>query len=189
MGVEIVIFAEIKREDGWHIIKEKQGSKEIDLEIYNGRNYALFDILGGIGRSMGRTLNGREFEMIAPMRGIPKDMDAEEWESDYGNWCYNPSWLLLSEVLAFDWHGKFMQFEAMVEAEVAYLFQEHEPFPRDKWPINKPVSYSDYRSNGTTVRWTDSYAKAVGSCVLETFERLKSYGAPSSIRLVFWFYS
>lgn len=126
----------------------------------------------------------------------------------------SPSWLYLSEVLQFDWQGKVLQVEAMVDARAAHLFEPDKPFPFDKWPEDIPMLYAYVKNgviggwsvklpfdkwdkwyenipmlekNGVTVNWSDTYLTLVGDGVFEQFEALKQFGHPSDIRLVFWF--
>jgi hypothetical protein len=207
MGTDIYLYAEIKRKDGWHLLGELEENSEYypeekpnaqmlkPVELYANRNYNLFSILADVRNPDGKTLGNQKFEVISPPRGLPEDLSPElhdwlkerELEDDKGSDVSGSSWLLLSEVLQFDWHGKVMRYEAMVDARAAHLFDENEPFPLCQWPKDIPISYSAYKKDGTTVRWSDTYANAVGTDFFELLENLKKYGDPSQIRLVFWF--
>ncbi len=192
------MYAEVKRNGVWRLISEETAGHHPDdpdaqryepLEIYVGRDYNLFGILAGMGSASARTVDGRKFDAIAPLRGLPEDLSPEirDWFEEWEEAPLGSSYLLLSEVLDFNWHGEVMHFEAMVDARVAHLFAENEPFPADKWPKDVLMSYSVIKRDGVVVRWTDTYAASVGEGVLELFEGLTRYGEPSHVRLVFWF--
>lgn len=202
MGTDISLYAEVKREGVWHFAGAMEENPEYypqenpkaqrvkPVEIYRTRNYNLFAILADVRNPNGRTLNGEKFEVIASPRGWPEDLSPElrnwfsSWEDDY---LISPGWLLLSEILRFDWQRRRMRFEAMVDARVAPLFQEDKPFPHQKWPREIPTGFGGYLRAGVTVRWTATYADSVGPDALQLFEQLKKLGTPSRVRLVFCF--
>ncbi len=202
MGADIYLYSEIERDGIWEFVGETEENAHHDpeenpaspprkpVELYGGRDYHLFDILGGLQRSSSYILDGQLFEMIAERRGLPADLSPElrawhrERESDD---VYGENWLLLSEILSFDWHGKFMRFEAMVDARVASLFHPDQPFPRAQWPADIPIGYAAFLRDGVKVRWTDSYAASVDSSIFALFERLTKLGDPTQTRLIFWF--
>ncbi|MBE9140204.1 hypothetical protein IQ254_23895 [Nodosilinea sp. LEGE 07088] len=207
MGTDICLYAEIKRKDSWHLLLESEENSRYypegklntqllkPVELYASRNCDLFSILADVSNPNGHTLDNQKFEVISPPRGLPEDLSPElrdllkEWEFGDGkdSGVSGPSWLLLSEVLRFDWHGKVMRYEAMVDARAAHLFNENEPFPFRQWPKDIPTSYSVVMRDGVIVRWTATYADAVETDFFEMLENLKQYGDPSQIRLVFWF--
>ena len=199
MGTDIHMYAEVKRNGVWRPIRnlenveylpdDSSAQRHEPIQIYKGRDYVLFDILADMRTTIGRTVDDRKFDAIAPPRGLPEDLSPEmrDWAEDGQEAPLGSSYLLLSEILDFDWHGKVMHFEAMVDARVAHLFVEDEPFPSDKWPKDVLMSYSVIKRDGVTVRWTDTYAASVGEGVLELFKGLTQHGDPSHVRLVFWF--
>lgn len=65
-----------------------------NVDWYHNRNYRLFTILAGV-RSY------EKFPVIAPPRGEPADISPDTKAVSW--WDHTPSWLLLSEVLAYDW--------------------------------------------------------------------------------------
>ncbi len=202
MGADIYLYSEIERDGVWHFEGETEANPYFGweetptaparkpVELYGGRDYNLFDIFGGLQRSSLRTLAGQLYEMIGGRRGLPLDLSPElrrwhqQWDDDNH---YGENWLLLSEILAFDWHGKTMRFEAMVDARVAPLFEENQPFPRDKWPSDVRVGYAAFLRDGVKVRWADSYTASVDPSIFALFEKLKALGDPAQTRLVFWF--
>jgi hypothetical protein len=188
MSTDISMYVEVERNATWHLLTEpKETSLHEPKEIYfSEQNYDLFAILADVRNPTGRTVDHQLFDVIAPWRGLPNDLSVELRNYFAGE--TNASWLLLSEVLRFDWHGKVIKYEAMVDARVAHLFEESKPFPaQDQWPQDIPTSYATWDSDGVTVRWTDTYAVAANT-FLAFLETLKPYGEPSKIRLVFEFW-
>lgn len=189
MGTDISMYAEKIDPGGTQLLREPTDNQTAQFpEIYYGsRNYELFAILADVRNPTGRTADNRSFETIVSPRGLPADLSAElrDYTKD-GDIC-SPSWLLLSEILQFDWYGKVMCHEAMVDACVAHLFEEGKPFPFDRWPLDIETSYAIYMLDGVTVRWTETYANSATKHFMEFLERLKQQGEPSQIRLVFWF--
>lgn len=207
MGTDVFLYAEVRKKEGWRLLGETESNPDYfpdckpdaqptkPVELYDSRNYDLFGILADMRNPNGRTLNDQKFDVIAQPRGLPDDLGPEirDWLKD---WAWEeseqadyscPSWLLLSEVLKFDWHGKVMQYEAMVDPRVAHLFEEAKPFPVRHWPEGIPVSCSRYRRDGVSVRWTSTYAESAGPDFMEAVSDLSQHGEASDIRLVFWF--
>lgn len=73
-----------------------------DLRWYHNRNYDVFAILADVRNGRGfADETGDGFRVIRKPRGVPKNVSAVV--RDYHLWEHTPSWLLLSEILAFDW--------------------------------------------------------------------------------------
>lgn len=76
-----------------------------DLRWYHNRNYDVFAILTGTvrnGHGFAGVLTGDGFIGITDEpRGIPDD--ASTTVRNHHSWDHSESWLLLSEILAFDW--------------------------------------------------------------------------------------
>jgi hypothetical protein len=186
------MYAEIKRNGEWHLLgvmednidyvpeDNPNAQRRRPIELYENRDYNLFDILA---------LDGERFEVIAPKRGLPNDLGSEllNWVKDWDDGVQNPSWLLLSEIMQFDWNGKFMSYQAMVDPRVAHLFKEGKPFPYAEWPKDVQMGYAGYMKGGVMVQWTDTYAASVGRNFFDLVNNLAEHGDPSEIRLVFWF--
>ena len=86
-------------DDGW---MAKWYPKRAEVTWYGGRNYTLFGVLAGVRDS--------NVVPIAEPRGLPDDMSPdvvaliEDYDSDdidLGD--HSQTWLLLSEILAYDW--------------------------------------------------------------------------------------
>jgi hypothetical protein len=201
MGTDIHLYAEIRVQGDWRPIggMEQNSICFMDedtpplykpIEVYDTRNRSLFAILADVHNPpFFITLNNAKLDVIAPPRGLPSDLSpgVKQWANWWREEMFGAGWLHLSEVLDFDWHGKTMRFEAMVDSQVAHLFHEDEPFPYKQWIEGVQISYARYMADGVTVRWISTYAEAVGLDVLEIMHGLTQHGKPSDIRLVFWF--
>ena len=95
----------------------------------------------------------------------------------------------LDELRAFDWKGRVIQKTAMVDPDVAHLFDRNPlGFPRDRWPRDKPVPYSGGRSGGVDVRWRETYEDSAGPEFLgDVLTILGWLGPAEDVRIVFWF--
>jgi hypothetical protein len=196
MSTDIMMYAEIEIDGTWQILREPphdldpidSNTRQPDLSpvYYDRQNYELFAILADERNPTGRTVDNRLFEIVAAPRGLPEDLSPELGDALSGEKI--AGWLLLAEVLEFDWYGKVMQYEAMVDARVAHLFEESKPFPpADLWPKDIPIGYAVWDCDGVTVRWTDTYAAAAED-FMDFLEKLRQLGELSKIRLVFRFW-
>ncbi len=191
MGTWISMYAEIERNGTWHLLTELDENSQED-EIYYGRqNYRLFAILADIRNPpVWGIMDSQPFDFIDSIRGLPQDLSPElddrTRSPDSLDIYSSRSWLLLAEVLEFDWHGKVMVHEDLVNPAWVHLFEERKPFPFDKLPQDMRMIYDFDPDNGAIVRWTETYAESAKD-FMEFLEKLKQYGDPSQIRLVFWF--
>ena len=89
MGCDIHLYVEHKLDGKW---------APVSGEFYDQRNYSLFAILANVR-------NGADFKPITKYRGLPSDVSkvvlqkSESWDLD----AHNHNWLLLSELLSYDW--------------------------------------------------------------------------------------
>ncbi len=197
MGIDIALFAEEQRVDGWHFLGTMAPNpypmteaEEIEpawrpVNLYDSRNRALFHLLGfeGLGVHEAQPL-----PMIAPLRRLPHNLspDIQAWRQ-YFDVDALGSWLLLSEVLAFPWQ-QARRKEAMVSRRAAPLFADPTAaFPFDRWPADEQLSYSQYKRGGVTVQWTETYAESAGSFLTDLAIPLRQRHPLSVIRFVFWF--
>lgn len=206
MGTDIQLYAEAKRDGVWHFLGEMEenpeyfpeanrGAPQRPTALYDSRHYNLFAILANVRNPPKRSLEGRAmgdaFEPISLPRGLPPDLSPElaSYYESLGDDPPQPSsWLLLSEILRVDWHGRGLSREAMVDARAAHLFTDPTaPFPSVRWPAGVQQGYAAWMQGGVLVRWRETYAQAVGEDVLQMFRGLKRHGKPSRVRLVFWF--
>ncbi|MGP0067164.1 MAG: hypothetical protein ACLQGP_26665 [Isosphaeraceae bacterium] len=102
---------------------------------------------------------------------------------------FGHSWLSLKDLLTFDWKGQVIQKAAMVDSDMAALFEGNPVgFPYQRWPEGKPISYSWGRPSGVSVRWRETYEQSAGPDFMEgVLSELKSFGPEESARIVFWF--
>lgn len=73
--------------------------------LYSVRNYDLFAILADVrnGRGFAGVKTGEGFVPISPPRGLPDDLSPELAAEAARRMEHTPSWLLVSEIMAFDW--------------------------------------------------------------------------------------
>lgn len=119
MGCDIHFYVEKREGDKW-ISADKwtpdkwseDGSLAVDYDdrFYRSRNYDLFamlaDVRNGVGFAGCDTGDG--FNPIATPKGLPDDVSPEvkKESGDYGVDGHSHSYLTLSELEAYDWHGQ-----------------------------------------------------------------------------------
>lgn len=88
--------------------KERGGAAPLTVpygkHFYDSRNYDLFAMLANVrnGRGFAGTDTGDGFNYIAEPRGLPDDLSPKlAREAEHCD--HTPSWLLVSEIMAFDW--------------------------------------------------------------------------------------
>lgn len=140
MGTDISMYAEIKRNGRWHFLGDMEENKDYfpeenpnaqrhkPIEIYDSRNYPLFAILA----DMRNPDKGVTYDVIAQPRGLPQDLSPEiqnwllDWEVEDQTDFMVFSWLLLSEVLDFNWQKKVQVKEgAAFNWSYAYIVGKH----------------------------------------------------------------
>lgn len=117
MGVDITLAVERRRAGRWERAEPLVPADEVDawgpqpgtrrarLPVYEGRNRELYRVLA-FGHRLEwppRSTPPVFLEPIAPPRGLPADATAEtrtHFEESGGR---DASWLLLNEILAYDW--------------------------------------------------------------------------------------
>lgn len=104
MGCDIHFYVEHRVGDEWAAADVRAGGKSAlndgpANEIYIDRNYGLFAILAGVRNDDGY------YSPISLPRGVPEDASPEYRQAveAYEFCSHSHSWLLLSELLAFDW--------------------------------------------------------------------------------------
>ena len=198
MGTDIYMFAEVRRNGAWEIAEPlvrnslwsadhpEGGPEWKPTALYETRNSALFGILANVSNPMH---HARAFEYISEPRDLPRDVSKEifDWHKHWGEDAFAESWLLLEELIAFDWQGKENVRLSRVSPTVAHLFPPgRRGFPLAEWPAAPPTWHVD--PHGVDVRWIETYAEAVASEFLEgSMKTLRSYGTPRDVRIVFWF--
>src|SRR5690349_5475179 len=111
MGTDIHAAIEYRNGDGWHALKrpnERFGKyddePQLTARLDIARDYDLFAILANVrnGVAFAGCLTGSGFEPICERRGLPEDISQEAREEA----CtgeHSETWVLLSEILSFDW--------------------------------------------------------------------------------------
>lgn len=224
MGCDIHMHYEIEKNGYWqHLDWEKEfqigtyddGSPKRDYDkifnhpLYIGRNYDLFAILANVrnGRGFAGVETGTGFKPISMPRGLPVDCTSgvKEQSENWGLDGHSHSWMLLSELLAFDYDNQFtVQYGVVDEAEYVQWKEVGKP---KSWCGGVSGRSIKHVSNGlmegyitgdfqkeegieyyTKVQWRESYRESVGPQWFETLEYLKRLGVDSTqVRLVFWF--
>jgi len=220
MGCDIHTHVETRKDGHWyhhgwrtkHAVGEySDGSTKYDWDalfddpLFIGRNYDLFAILANVrnGYGFAGTPTSGGFTPIDMPRGLPDDVTPEvKRESDgWGVDAHSHSWLLLDELLSFDYDGQTVKQYGVVGPEQYKKFKEQgrpTAWSANVWGANVvKISNSemdavisgegDDRSYYTRVEWEETYRDAVGPRWFETLDTLKELGAPEDVRLVFWF--
>lgn len=201
MGIDIEMYAEVWDGERWSPAEPLVENEEYDPEddplqprlrpqsLYNVRNRALFAILN---EGMSHAFSEDPYRPIAPCRGLPVDvspgvLNYERPRHDDG--LFGHSWLTLDELLGFDWRGQSIQKTAMVDPDVAPIFEDNPVgFPFQRWPEGKEISYSLWRRSGVSVRWRETYEQSAGPEFMDgVLSKMKSFGRPEHVRVVFWF--
>lgn len=188
--------------------------------FYQGRNYDLFAILANVrnGEGFAGVVTGRGYNPISMPRGLPEDVCAEV-KKDSDNWGidgHSHSWLLVQELLDYDWTQTTKRFGVLNLEE----FIDWSRWDRrmGNWPnsfsgdVFGPelrivdmdegdaliVKYDLFKQrevpkakelDGVYVRcqWDTPYYKGVRHFWGETIPRLLHLGDPKNVRIVFWF--
>ena len=200
MGTDIQIYAEVRKAGKWELAEPlekielwsdgfEMGIEWKPRELYSIRCRALFAILANVSNPMHAV---RPFEFISEPRGIPGDLSKEliDWYSRWKDDAFAGSWLLLEELLAFDWNGKRNQRRGLVDKTVAHLFKPGGGFPpHTEWPGGTiGIANQGFSPDLAEVTWIDTYAEAAGpEFMVHAMNKLRSYGPGRDVRIVFWF--
>ena len=104
MGTDIYLTVELRQEDGrWRAVRPPGDPRDDDGGLCwdwdFGRSYACFAVLADVRNGLPED---GFFNPISEPRGLPEDRDPVD--EDYGE--YGQSWLLLPEILTYDWEQK-----------------------------------------------------------------------------------
>ena len=224
MGTDIHLYVEHRVDGKWASADVWEPSKYEDdktiltvpygKHFYDNRNYDLFAILAGVrnGRGFAGIDTGDGFVPIAEPRGLPDDMSPEMLkESEHLD--HTPSWLLLSELLAYDWtrtttkrgwiNGPQMldwydkrcgpkeycggiSGQNIVYDTPEALAQAVKETP-DDWNERREAVKRTLTNTYAQVSWTTPYYHAASDFLSECVPRLLRLGKPEDVRIVFWF--
>lgn len=199
MGTDIYLFAELHDEGNWRPVPDPVQNEYTDDDglvlaeaLDLGRPYGLFSVLSG--RSIGLRSTNVQIPAISEPRGFPEDMNriyrkyfARVYDMDDGD--YGASWLMLEELIDFDWDQKVDRF-AYVEKKYAKLFHKNEPFPA-YFPKEQKLYHGIFHSPPETtekVHWCVSVAEYVG-CHQGLIQALERLGPKERVRMIYWFCS
>ena len=198
MGTDIHLYAEIHRNGKWEPIpkpekKEWSKGKTVPVESTEiGRPYKLFAALAGVCQDNLRRTMYAVVEPISEPRGFPEDMNDFYKKYFSENQCgldFGHSWLLLQEIIDYDWENQYVTQWAYVKHQYAHLFQDSASFPAE-FPAGEKLYFVlpnwKQEPETTEVSWVTSYKEYVG-CSEQFIKELLELGSPNEIRIIFWF--
>lgn len=195
MGTDITLYAEINNNGQWQPIPEPSTTNWSEGQVVPiepiswGRPYELFTVLAGAATYKVRTVH-MEIQTIVEPRGFPRDMNPfyrEAFDEEELDLTFCHSWLLVQEIIDFDWDNQFVIHEHYVEPENAHLFHKNNNFPYDNFPKDAMLAYIQQKDKQLSlVRWKESYREFVG-CSEWLIEELLKLGDPQKVRVIFWF--
>jgi hypothetical protein len=222
MGCDIHMSYEIKKDGAWETLDWKapyikgtntDGSLNLDYDklfddpLYVHRNYDLFAILADVrnGRGFAGIQTGEGFNPISEPRGLPEDLsqsireDSDSWNAD----GHSHSWLLLSEVVNYDYDQTTTQYGMVGETEYKEWLAKGKP---NSWSggvggpnvvhitngqMDEIIADETQKTEGnhyyTRVEWQETYRDAVGPHWFALMKNLEERFGIDNVRLVFWF--
>jgi hypothetical protein len=174
MGTDIYLHAERMVGIGWEYCGELE-----DMEI---RNYEFFAILANVRNPI---RSKQPYNFISLPRGFPGDMSQELRKDSLLLGGHDPGWITLRELLDFDWDGKTMLRSAIVDPAYAHLFGDgNQKFPKE---ITGAYGLA-HAGLGPRVTWIATYREAAGRGFLKgLLDKLKQFGRPDDVRIIFSF--
>lgn len=186
VGCDIHPVVEVRRGEKWEAVKPvplyHDWTDDPDSQhVWEfNRNYDAFAVMANVrnGYGFGGCDTGDELVPISPPRGLPHDRAIQD-EEVYGDHSY--SWLLLSEILSYDWGKKrkkrgFMSKEAALEVMLNG---------------KKPESWCGWTSDKTQVQaeWEVTYKETTGALwdFIEMVQKQLPKVPAHEIRIVFGF--
>jgi len=186
---------------------------------YDDRSYKCFSILANVRNGYGAAGvdTGDTFIPISEPRGFPEDLgpdlikDIEQYEDGEKGWWpgdHSFSWLLVSELLAYDWQRKIknrgvMKFEQFLERVKNNDTSWPEAysggiFGHNIVTITRAEALKRLQGSGLAVEvgvelyvqeeWESTYAEAAGRFYSEVLPALAKIDPdPSNVRIVFGF--
>lgn len=198
--------AEKDDEDGYY-------SRRVKEVWYDDRNYKCFSILANVrnGYGVAGVDTGDCFVPVSEPRGLPEDLSAEIKQlhnDDYDLGDHSFSWLLVSELLAYNWQ-QTIKNRGVITWEA---FLERMRAKDTSWPesysgwisgpgivvITRQEALDKLNSTGLAVHkdtklyvqeeWESTYAEAAGRFYSEVLPNLQKLDAdPNNVRIVFGF--
>lgn len=198
MGTDIHLYAEVYMHEKWEPVPKPEANswskgKAVPVEVTEiGRPYKLFAALAGVCQDDLRRTMDAVIKPISEPRGFPEDMNGlykKHFIEFAIGCCFGHSWLLVQEIIDYDWDSQYVKQRAYVKNQYAHLFQSDSAFPIE-FPKEETLYFvlpNWKQEPGTTeVSWLTSYREYVG-CSEEFVEALIELGSPNEVRIVFWF--
>jgi len=203
-----IICSEYKRMSNEEIL-EKYGNHQHlywsgpwdDNYDLRGRNYAWFALLAGV--------RGHLDPMIAPDRGLPKDVSPEvlRQSTQIDDDGHSHSWVTLRELLEYDWNNHIIQNSESVNKRQFLCFKTRKSNSEYFSSLYDTANMIEITNDQmgqlclgvygmlderkhyfTTVEWDETYRECVGEKYVQgIIDKLSEYGDPDEVRLVFWF--
>jgi hypothetical protein len=223
MGIDIIIHAERFENGFWNAVSTgieniSFGDRIIDSwveskPLFVNRDRDLSKILGSIPPLSGDVNHGR--------RGFPQDIsnevlraltiwpeDNDSIRTDLVNQAikFSSGWLLLEELMKFDWNSKMMLWHGKVEARYADLFGDGQQLFPNECPIEGLIQFKKEKACQTfwsfrkkqmlqpeyiTVSWIEpydgnDYHEKIEPIVENILPKLKTFGDPKNVRIIYW---
>lgn len=236
MGCDIHMFVERRKRTGeWAEVgkvfknpyynPEKESTKDSDgyewnpsfiRSPYRNRNYNLFAILADVrnGRGFAGVKTGEGFNSIDDPRGLPDNVSKRiKNESDkWGEYGHSHSWLLLSELLNYDW-GQITMLSGYVSLEEYKRLRKEGGFPKswcgdvyspnlvkldekeadlllDNPKLINVFTNTEEKNYQVLYSWSVLYKDCVSDFLTETIPQLEILSRSTfkdDVRIVFWF--
>jgi hypothetical protein len=170
--------AEPQIENDFHDPEDDRSDPELAPQsLYSGPNRPLFAILT---------------DPLATPRGLPDDLspEIEAFERPRReDGMFDHGWLSLGELLAFDWDA-VIQEAGRFDPDLVPLFEGNPlGFPYARWPEGRSTSGNPPVDGGVVVRWRETNATLAGPDFMgRVLPKLRSFGHPDAVRIVFWFH-
>lgn len=179
MGTDIHPYAEVRQNGKW---------QRAHIEVPSDRNYWTFAILANVRNGFGFAgcYTGEPVTPISEPRGLPPDTSIADNDLDFEDpkyvWLgdHSHSWVLLSELLAYDLDQPMIQGGVITRAQLKALHGENK-LP-DTWCGDKhPMTNEDVRTT-----WARPLREAAW-LLPKIIDVLKPLGTPEDVRLVYGF--
>lgn len=195
MAVDIECYIERWTPGGWVFTGELMDNPErkydeqaplfAHVPAFHSDQKELAAILLDTGRPIRST---EAYQAVVDYRGLPKDLSREL--QDYFRYFEDDefveySWFGTQELIDFALPSRKMVRQAFVDSDLAHLFADcPQGFPYSNWPDDRPISYAEWRRNGTQVRWVESYDSIVREFSEVFPAALLKEGAADQTRLI-----
>ena len=190
MGTDIYPVVEVRQGDGpWTAVLPpgECGYSSWDF----GRSYDSFAVLAGVRNGVGFAGidTGDGFKPISKRRGLPEDRHLRNKEN-YGE--YGHSWLLVSEILAYDWEQKTKKRGWIPKAQADPPDGPNASGPdcAHEWKLAHAAAvYGDAREDFVQAEWEVTYREACGSIFrfIGMIQEALPGVDPERIRIIFGF--